>query len=587
MGREGRGPRFELILARLRARYPAILVLGLCAATHGADEVANWLTGRDAIAGAKRPTGTLEIVWEVGGALRQRVAQRVVTVADLPRGRTASDDAASLILRLKERYRPVLAVEASRPWAEGLAKRLVEKGAAAGSEWRDSLTRAESQDLSIAIEEVKALLGEGHPLANYMQHGAAFHHAGVPTHALQQIERLAAARLLRVVCATTTVAEGADLPFRAVVLPHLNFQGGSGRLDRDLYMNIIGRAGRANVYVEGVVFILDSDARTLKNVVRSSLWSNTTQDRIRGRLGAIGTTLRSINDWSNYNDAQSQIMGWLGDGDSYVEDQAAAFASKTFSWQEGSGPERERVVTLIDDSLVHLEESGYALAASPFQLTDRGRNARLTGLSVPSVARLERALAGSRDGWLRDLLHVSELDEPLSLHIARLVFQSIEVVEHSLWLRRVGSTDAAKFEALSNFADGDDGDFYGSSEYESDIALFSAWIRGASYVDLANLAPVYDRENALFGGSDESKRTSDATEYVGKLAYPATWTWSGVRVLAGDVGDELPSFVRAAIELGVPSEGAATLIQRSGLTRPGALSVARIAGEPGSWCPSG
>ena len=125
-----------------------------------------------------------------------------------------------------------------------------------------------------------------------MESGVAFHHAGVPTHVLQQVESLAQRRLLRIVCATTTVAEGADLPFRVVVIPHLNFPGPSRRLDRDLYQNIIGRAGRANVSVEGLVFILDSDARTLTNVVRSSLWRNTTADRVRGRQGDVSADAR-------------------------------------------------------------------------------------------------------------------------------------------------------------------------------------------------------------------------------------------------------------------------------------------------------
>ncbi len=68
LGRPGRGPRFELILTRLRMKYPDLQILGLSAASQGADDVAHWLTDQDAIAGAKRPTGTLEIVWETGGA---------------------------------------------------------------------------------------------------------------------------------------------------------------------------------------------------------------------------------------------------------------------------------------------------------------------------------------------------------------------------------------------------------------------------------------------------------------------------------------------------------------------------------------
>ena len=580
VGRSGRGPRFELILTRLRSKYPSMLILGLSAASQGADELSHWLTGADAIAGASRPTGTLEIVWETNGRLRQRVEPRPTTVAELPRSK-AVDDAVDLILRLNDRYRPVLAVEPSRPLAESLARKISQKGISAGAEWRDALTVSQLNRVSVAIEEIRNLLGEQHPLPRYMESGVAFHHAGVPTHALQQIEQLAEEHLLRVVCATTTVAEGADLPFRAVVLPHLNFPGPSRRLERDLYLNIIGRAGRANVSVEGLVFILDSDAATLKQVVRASLWSNTTADRIRGRLSEVDTTLGSIDSWTAYYDVQSQVMGWLGDGGSYVDDQARVLAGSTLSWLQGTPRERRSVTEVFTDALDDLEARGYALAASPYQLTSRGRNARLTGLSAPTVARLERAIDLHRDGWLSNLSGVKQISAEVAIQIARLAFEGIELAEESLWLRRVSSDEKQKFAALAGLAEGEDRTYYRSEEHEADVSLLAAWLLGRSYTEIASEAPVYERANALFGGTDESKRTSDATEYIGKLTYPASWIWSGARVLAGPLGDTIPGFIRDSIEFGLPSEAATQLAVHAYLTRTAAMKVSNLTGP--SW----
>jgi hypothetical protein len=84
--------------------------------------------------------------------------------------------------------------------------------------------------------------------------------------------------------------------------------------------------------------------------------------------------------------------------------------------------------------------------------------------------------------------------------------------------------------------------------------------------------------SSLFGGEDEPKRTSDATEYVGKLTYPACWVWSAVHVLAGGRGLNLPTFIGRAIELGLPSEGATRLVQHGSLTRPTAMAISAIAG---------
>lgn len=241
LGRPGRGPRFELVLTRLRHKYPDMPILGLSAASLGTDEIAEWFGAGAPIAGATRPTGTLEILWDNDGKLLQRIHRRPATsVATLARSKSgAMDDAVKLILRLDDSLYPVLAVCVSRQNAESLARKLLAANPHAGSQWRDGLDDAQMPVLSSAIEETRLLLGSAHPLATCLERGIAFHHAGVPTAILQQIERLAAQRLIRIVCATTTVAEGADLPFRAVVIPHLNFPGRSRRLERDTFISTL------------------------------------------------------------------------------------------------------------------------------------------------------------------------------------------------------------------------------------------------------------------------------------------------------------------------------------------------------------
>jgi hypothetical protein len=241
-------------------------------------------------------------------------------------------------------------------------------------------------------------------------------------------------------------------------------------LDRDLYLNIIGRAGRANVSVEGLVFILDSEAPTLRGLVRGTLWASASSDSVKGRLGEIPSTSTTTENWAAFRDAQSQLLGWLGDGDSYVDDQASYLAQKTLSWHAGSDDERSSIRNLFEMALRDLENNGFALAGSPYQLTSRGRSARLSGLCVPTVRRLERSIERSQQGWLLDLTEIDTLTTDSASQIARLVFEGIEVAEHSLWLRsasRVG--DGAKLTELMRMASGAGEDFYGSSEYRADI----------------------------------------------------------------------------------------------------------------------
>jgi hypothetical protein len=234
---------------------------------------------------------------------------------------------------------------------------------------------------------------------------------------------------------------------------------------------------------------------------------------------------------------------------------------------------------VVARALTDLEDGGYALAASLFQLTERGYAARLTGLSLSSVMRLELAIERGRDGWMQGLLGTSGLAREACVQIAGLVYNAVEVFEHSLWMRRnAGSSADAKFEALMAFAQNSNDDYRSSDEFTADLDLLASWIAGDSYVDLARSAPIFKSASSLFGGEDEPKRTSDATEYVGKLTYPACWVWSAVHVLASDRGLNLPIFVGRAIESGLPSEGATRLVQHGNLTRPTAMAVSAIAG---------
>jgi len=584
LGRSGRGIRFELLLTRLRARHANIPVLGLSAAAQDSDRLAEWLGDDERVRGARRPTGTVEILWTSDGDLIQRIPRKKPSkVGNIVRSSRAIDAAATLLARLADDYAPVLAICTTRQNAESLCKKLLEEDPLAGESWRAGLTRPQADELSRAVQEVRGLLGDEHPLGTLLEAGIAFHHAGLPTHALRRVERLAKLKIVRAVCATTTVAEGADLPFLAVVIPHLNFPGESRRLERDLYLNIVGRAGRANVSVEGMVFVLDSTAPTFRSWVRGELWSDAEGTELSGRLAQINTKPQSVDDFNRFLEFQSQVMAWLGDGGSYVADQAQKLAEQTFSFAFGGQQARSQIVNAVDAALLGLEDAGFAIAGSPYRLTMTGDSARLTGLSTPSVIRLNAAMRANTTGWLTDLIDQSSINPQTARRVAELVFEAVEVYEHSIAGRRLsGSRPAEKLGHLEDFCAGLSVDHYGTPEFEADVDLLSAWIGGQSYGQLASIAPTFSHASALFGGTDQSKRVSDAAEYVGKLAYPASWVWSAGAVLRGE--PTLPSFIRGAIELGLPSEAAVVASQTLGVTRSAALVLAELGGEAWRDC---
>jgi superfamily II RNA helicase len=77
-------------------------------------------------------------------------------------------------------------------------------------------------------------------------HGVALHHAGLGLNEKSAIEEAFRKRTLRVLCATTTLAAGVNLPARRVILPSPYDQAGV-LLQPISYRQMAGRAGRAGL----------------------------------------------------------------------------------------------------------------------------------------------------------------------------------------------------------------------------------------------------------------------------------------------------------------------------------------------------
>ncbi|MEO6533923.1 MAG: DEAD/DEAH box helicase [Pseudolysinimonas sp.] len=563
LGRAGRGPMFELILARLLQSYPDWEILALAAATSDVEALADWLTGRPTITGGRRPTGTLEIVWLTDGRLAQRVGSRSTLVGQLGRTKNAADDAASLMLRLGPEHLPALAIEPVRSYSESLARRL--SANQAGDAWATNQPQSTLDLLQQVVEDVRSALGDDHPLTEYLPRGVAYHHAGLPTIVLEGIENLARSRALRFVCATTTVAEGADLPFRVVVLPHLNFN--RGPLDRGLYGNIVGRAGRANVSMEGMVFVLESDAPTLAAYPRRVLWSDKA-NLVASELGRIVLGNGSAEQRAEVGEVQSQVLAWLGEPRSYVDNQAIDLAQRTFAWRFGRDDQR-RVAQLFDGTLTALNSLGLVQQGSPYQLTDAGKRARLTGLSGSSVHQFEPWVRAAEGSWLGDLIDTSAISAENARNLAELLFMAEEVSQNSLWLRLI--PDGSKADQLGNITE-----VWESGHIKIDTGILAAWIQGVSFVDIARDVPERGTAKSLFGKGTSQKRASDACEYLAKVRYPAAWVWSSLRHLAPNLGPQLPAFIRQCIDYGVSTETAAAISEEARVGRQTANLIGAV-----------
>lgn len=111
-------------------------------------------------------------------------------------------------------------------------------------------------EIEKAIALVKLESGENHPLVQMLKYGIACHHARLSFLVKDEIEKLASQNLIRVLFATTTLAQGMNFPISTVIFETTKFRGNDSRdIKDDEFWNIAGRAGRAYLDSEGHIII--------------------------------------------------------------------------------------------------------------------------------------------------------------------------------------------------------------------------------------------------------------------------------------------------------------------------------------------
>ncbi len=130
------------------------------------------------------------------------------------------------------------------------------------------------------VKAIETEMGARSELLELLQAGIAIHHAGLPQRVRIAIEDLVRTRGIQLLVATTTLAQGVNLPIKTVLVRGLYH--GYGELVGPLtFWNIAGRAGRGMKETEGqILFCVDKtappDQRTRTNMA------------IRKMISAIG-----------------------------------------------------------------------------------------------------------------------------------------------------------------------------------------------------------------------------------------------------------------------------------------------------------
>ena len=277
----GRGPTLEVTLAKLRKVNADLQTVALSATVGNADVIAEWLDA-ELVESDWRPID-LRTGVHFGNAINfDDGSQREVPV-DRGEEQTARLVADALDTEEEGQGGSSLVFVNSRRNAESAARKLTE---VTGSR----LTTDERDRLRELAEELRGVsdTDTSEDLADAVEQGSAFHHAGLASEHRSLIEDAFRDRLIKVISATPTLAAGVNTPARRVVVRDWRRYdgdfGGMKPLDVLEVHQMCGRAGRPGLDPYGEAVLLANDADGMEELFDRYVWADA--EPVRSKLAA-------------------------------------------------------------------------------------------------------------------------------------------------------------------------------------------------------------------------------------------------------------------------------------------------------------
>ena len=113
---------------------------------------------------------------------------------------------------------------------------------------------SDDEDIQRAIEIIKLETGEEDSLIELLKSGICYHHSGLSSLVKETIEELVRNNKVKIIFATTTLAQGMNFPINTVIFDTVKIRK-KGELSNAEFWNIAGRAGRAYKDKEGYIIL--------------------------------------------------------------------------------------------------------------------------------------------------------------------------------------------------------------------------------------------------------------------------------------------------------------------------------------------
>ncbi len=383
-----RGPGLEVTLAHLRAACPRLQIVGLSAVLGLPGELANWL-GAEWFEVTRRPVELRRGVFAAGVFRYQEYNTGQFGEEHWPLDLGESDwetAATHVALWLASRGEPTLLFLPDRPSVVRLALRLAEE-ADSGPALAPTPASWSGEASPSALARLAALppTAARTRLQEVVPAGVAFHSSDLQCEERRIIEEAFAGGELLILCSTSTLALGVNLPARNVVLAPERWEQPDGRgrpalvpLSRAEYENMSGRAGRPRLAETFGRSILLAD-------------SGYQQDALLARYTAPGfdpltPALAALPPLQQL----TLLCGAEGGG---TEDLATLYRHTLSAWVQGE-PRAPGLPPPLQAALDSAQRHGLLAPAEPdhLRVTPLGRLAATSGADLESFYWLTRWL---------------------------------------------------------------------------------------------------------------------------------------------------------------------------------------------------
>jgi hypothetical protein len=254
-----------------------------------------------------------------------------------------------------------------------------------------------AEQMAVANAIGREWLGEGHAAVRALQIGVGTHHAALPRPFLNVIEELLDARRLSIVVASPTLAQGIDLACSVLIFRALRrYEDGQwGPISLAEFANVVGRAGRAYVDLDGIAVLPTFDPKT-----RSELHQIFTQliDKSRGQrlLSGLAQLI-----WRISEDLKTKLGVQRDALLDYVLNQHDLWADVRLAADSGPVDDEDEVEDTLEKYIADLDVALFSLIEP-------------LGVDIDQLATvLDDVLKDSL--WKRTLAHVSEAERNLEV----------------------------------------------------------------------------------------------------------------------------------------------------------------------------